>query len=372
MKNLWTVLILGVLLRIFLSFATFHPDIQALSDSGQFVASGHILNLYNYASSALDLNYPPLIYWFFGLFNLFFNGNIPLLKLSYLFFDLSLGFLLYKIVDPKKSVLVFTLWIFNPINLYATYMIGQFDIIPTFFTVASLYFALKKKLSWAALAMGAGIAFKLYPIFLIIPLVILAKNNLTKMKLVVIALLPYFVSILPYLSSASFRSHALFASQSSKSLYAAIPVSGGESIILFPASIIVLYLLIWQKRDVASLWKIYVIPLLLFFIFTHYHPQWLIWITPFLIMDLVSQGTKNLLPILLILSSWFGTLFFFDSSLTVGLFAPLFPILKDTADIWTQLGINVDYNFSRSFLQTAFAGSVFYLIYQYFPKNENG
>lgn len=372
MKKLWLILIGGVILRIFLSFATFHPDIQALSDSGQFVTNGYRLNLYDFSSDVLVLNYPPLIYWFFGLINFLFGGNISLLKLSYLPFDILLAFLLYKIVDPKKTVLALSLWIFNPINLYASYMMGQFDIIPTFFTVLSIYFITKDKLSWAALALGGGIAFKLYPIFLIIPLIILAKNYWTKIKLILLSLLPYFLSILPYLSSGSFRSNALFANQSSKSFYATIPVSGGESIILFPTLLIFFYLLIWQKKiDKLSLWKIYLIPLLLFFIFTHYHPQWLIWITPFFILSLVFEKFKTLLPILLILSAWIGSLLFFDSSLSVGIFSPLFPILKDTTDIWTLLHINIDYNFSRSFLQTIFAASAFYLIYQYFSKKEN-
>lgn len=373
MKKLWPILIFAVALRLFLSFATFHPDIAALSAGGQFVTNGHILSLYDYSSDALVLNYPPLIYWFFGLLNFLFNGSISFLKLSYLFFDIFLGFLLYKLVDPKKAILAFSLWMFNPISLYSTYMMGQFDIIPTFFTILSVYFIAKKKLSFAALTLGGGIAFKLYPIFLIIPLIILSKSFWTKIKLVIIAALPYCVSLIPYLSSSSFRSNALFANQSSKSLYATLPVSGGESIILFPALLIIFYLLIWQKKlDKLSLWKIYLIPLLLFFIFTHSHPQWLIWITPFLILDLVVERFKNLLPIVIIFGSWFGLLFFFDYSLTVGIFSPLFPFLKNTPDIWTLLNLNIDYNFSRNILQTVFAASAVYLIFQYFPRKENG
>lgn len=373
MKKLWVILITGIILRIFLSFTTFHPDIKALSDSGQLITNGYLLNLYDYSSDALILNYPPLIYWFFGLLNFLFGGNISFLKLGYIPFDIFLAFLLYKMVDSKKAILTFSFWIFNPINLYATYLMGQFDIISTFFTVLSIYFAVKNRLSWAALALGGGIAFKLYPLFLVIPLIILAKNYWIKIRLLLLSFLPYFLSILPYLSSGSFRSNALFANQSSKSFYAKIPISGGESIILFPILLIFFYLLIWQKKlDKLSLWKFYLIPLLLFFIFTHYHPQWLIWITPFLILGLVFERFKNLLPILLIFGSWIGALLFFDSSLTVGIFAPLFPILKNTPDIWTLLNLKIDYNFSRSILQTVFASSAAYLIYQYFPKKDNG
>lgn len=362
MKKLWIVLIVGIILRIFLSLSTFHPDIAALSAGGQFVTSGHILNLYDYSSNALVLNYPPLIYWLFGLFNFLFSGNVSLLKLSYLFFDISIAFLLSKIVDPKKTFLAFSLWIFNPVSLYSTYMMGQFDIIPTFFTILAIYLISKEKLSWAAIALGGGIAFKLYPIFLLIPLILLGKGIWVKIKLLILAGLPYIISILPYFPSAEFRSTALFANQSSKSLYANIPVSGGESILLFPAFLIIFYLYILRRTDKFPFWKLYLVPLMLFFIFTHYHPQWLIWVTPFLILDLVNEKFRNIIPTLILFGSWIVALFFFDPSLTVGMFAPLFPVLKNTPDIWTLLNLNLDYHFSRSILQTIFAAASIYLI----------
>lgn len=372
MKKIWIVLIAAILLRLFLAFATFHPDIQALSDSGKFISRGFIFNLYDQSSQSLVLNYPPLIYWYFGLFNLFLNGNIPLLKLSYLIFDLTLAFLLYKFVGSGKSTLALSLWLFNPINLYATYMIGQFDIIPTLFTFLSLYLIHKNKLTPAAIALGMGIAFKLYPVFVVIPLIILVKGYLEKVKLLILSSLPYLLSILIYIPSASFRHNALFASQSSKSLYAEIPLSGGESILLFPLSVLLFYLFIWNKKaDKLSYWKIYLIPLLLFFSFTHFHPQWLIWVVPFLFLDLVEEKFKNLLQVLIIFGSWFASLFFFDSSLTLGIFSPLISTPHYMPSIWDILNLNPDYNFSRSVLQTIFSAASFYLIYQYFPKKNN-
>lgn len=372
MNKILIILLTGILLRLFLAFSTIHSDLAVFHLAGKVIGEGHIFNLYDYSSDVATFNYPPLIYWFFGLFNFLSNWGIWLLKLPYLIFDLSLGLLLLRLVEEKKKALVFGLWMFNPVSLYATYMMGQFDIIPTFFSVYSFYLVSKNKLKWAALALGFGIAFKLYPVFLLIPLLILAKSFLTRIKLAFIAALPYFISVLPYLSSGSFRSNALFASQSSKSLYANIPVSGGESILLFPASLILFYLLIRNKSlDRLFFWKIYSIPLLLFFIFTHYHPQWLIWVTPFLILDLCFGKIKNLFPMLLIFITWFCSLFFFDPSLTIGMFFPLFPLLQNTPDIWALLGLKMDYNLSRSIIQTVFASSAFYIIIKSFPQKIN-
>ena len=370
MSKIVAILVVAIVLKVFLANATFHPDLMAFQLGGRLVGEGKILDLYDYSSQVAVFNYPPMIYWFFGFFS--FLGGMPwLLKLPYLIFDLFLGLILFKLAKEKKA-LILGLWMFNPISLYATYMMGQFDIIPTFFTILSIYLVTKNKLNMAALALGFGIAFKLYPIFLLVPLVILGKTIWDRFKLGILAVLPYLLSIAPYINSTSFKSTALLANQTSKSLYASIQVSGGQAIFLFPASLIFFYFLIWNKNlSKEFFWKIYLIPLLLFFIFTHYHPQWLIWTVPFLFLDLVTEKFKNIVPILLIFLSWFGSLFFFDSSLTIGIFAPLFPALKATPDIWTLFSINMDYNFSRSIMQTFFTVAAFYLIVQFLPKKED-
>ncbi len=377
MNRIWVVLILALILRIFLAASTFHPDTLAFKLGGDLVASGKIFNLYDYSDPKIAiLNYPPLIYWFHGFFNFFLAGVLGttlLVKLPYMIFDFLTAFLIYKIFPSRKDALfALSLWLFNPVSLYATYMMGQFDIIPTFFTILSFYYVSKNRLSLAALALGGGIAFKIYPVFLLIPLLVLGKNLTEKIKLFIFSLLPYLLSVSPYLSSHSFRSTALFASQSSKSLYASIPVSGAESILLFPVTLLLFYLLLKTRRfEKVFFWKLYLVPLLLFFVFTHFHPQWLIWVTPFLVLDLVTRRFNNLIPIILIILSWFGSLFFFDSSLTVGMFAPLFPILKTTPAIWTILNLNIDYNLGRSLLQTFLVAASFYLIYHHFLKHDN-
>lgn len=364
MKKLWLFLVIGILIRVILAFSTFHPDIQAFNLAGKIVASGNILDLYDFSSEKAVFNYPPLIYWFHGIFSLIPFSNYGFVKLPYIVFDLLVAYILLKLFSQKDSALLaVSLWIFNPINLYATYMMGQFDIIPTFFTLLSFYFISKDKLNLAALSLGGGIAFKLYPVFLLIPFLFLGKTFFDKFKLGILAVLPYVLSILPYISSSSFRSTALFANQSSKSLYANIPVSGGESILLFPFSLILFYLFVWQNKYREFSLSLYLIPLLLFFMFTHFHPQWLIWITPFIIVMLVEQNFKNLAPILLMLVSYLLSLFFFDPSLTVGLFAPLIPVLNGSLSIWEQLGLTMDYNLVRSLLQTIFVAASFFLVF---------
>lgn len=414
MKNFWIILTLGVILRIILSAFTFHPDVRLLDLGGHIVASGNIINMYDYLGSLPPdaywlkgfpkdaLIYPPGIFLFHGLFALIFNpfisfdfvnnflvdystvlGSIELnlhllfLKIPYMLVDLPAAFFLSRLfTNYRQRLLAFTLWIFNPLTLYGAYMMGQFDILPTFFVILALYVLTLGKtkilsnVAWAAILLGIGATFKIYPLYFLIPLAALQASWGERIKTVVLGALPYILIILPFLPSRGYRSYALFAGQIFKSFYAQIPISGGESIILFPALVIFFYLLFIVIKPVReNLWQAFFIIILLFLMLTHYHPQWFLWVTPFLIIDMVKNNFKNLLPMFLAFGSFFGLLFFFEQSLTLGLFSPIWHNLYNGQSLFEILKLHPDYNFSRSILQTILAGSGLYFIYQYFPKN---
>lgn len=417
MKSFWIILILGVILRLVLSAFTFHPDVRLLDLGGHIVALGNILDMYDYLKSLpsnsvwlkgfpIDaLIYPPGIFLFHGLFTFLFqpffsagfinvflvdysktlgnfqlNLHLLLLKIPYMIVDLPAAFFLSKLfVSYRDRLLAFTLWIFNPLTLYGAYMMGQFDILPTFFVILALYILTRSKtkifsnITWAALFLGIGATFKIYPLYLLIPLAALQSRWGERIRTVVLGVLPYLLIILPFLPSRGYRSSALFAGQIFKSFYAQVPISGGESIILFPALLVFFYLLfLFVKPIKENLWQNFFIIILLFLMLTHYHPQWFLWVTPFLIIDLVKYRFKHLLPVLLSFGSFFGLLFFFEPSLTLGLFSPIWHNLYNGQSIFEMLKLHPDYNFSRSILQTIFVGSGIYFIYHYFPKNQSG
>lgn len=414
-KVLWIILIAGVIIRLSLASISFHSDLAAFDFAGQVVNRGNVFNLYDYLLNLPPddpvkgiypvnlFNYPPVVYFFFagtsalsGIFtdpsfvNLFFTDvvkimgdwqmkvHLMLFKLPYLIFDLPIAFLLMKLFESKREkTLAFALWLFNPVNIYATYLIGQFDIIPTFFVVSSLVLLFMRGISsanllWAALLIGIGTTFKIYPLFLLVPLSSLAPDWKKRIQIITVGIVPYLLTILPFLPSPGFRSTALVASQTLKSLYPQIPISGGESLLLFLLFLLFFYLVFLHvKGELEPLWKRFFLTLLLFFVFTHYHPQWFLWLSPFLIISLLKSHFRDILPVGISLVSFVGLLFFFEPSLTLGLFSPLSPTLYSTQNIWQILGINVDYNFARSILQTLFAGAALYFIYLYFPKDKS-
>lgn len=404
LKQTWQIILLGLLIRVLLSLFAFHPDIRAFNLAGHLIAQGNILNLYDYLAGCMPDNpylktfgwdlfiYPPAIYLLHGIFNfifgfifgqqimngyiienashfkdIFFNLHLLLLKIPYFFFDLAAAYFISKLFeDQKKKMLAFALWIFNPVTLYATYMLGQFDLIPAFFTIISLYFANKNKLYLAALMLGFGIAFKLYPIFLLPPLLFIAKKWEKRAILLIITALPYLLTVIPFIYSHGFRSTALLAGLTQKTMYAQISVSGGESLLLFPMVLVIFYFaFLYSKNTIEELWSKQLVVLILFFIFTHFHPQWLVWLTPFLIIELINSNFKHLKVILVMIFSFIASLFLFDTSLTLKIFAPLYPDLYLLAPDLKGLGVDLDINFLRSVLQSIFAAGGFYLIFVY-------
>lgn len=405
--QIWWLLVPAVLLRIFLASSTFHPDIRAFNLAGDLISQGNVLNLYDYLASCTTDNplvktfgadlfiYPPLIYLLHGVFNTIisfifgkeilngfvidqasffgnwlFNLHLLLLKAPYFFFDLPVVFAIVSFFDKKRDqIWVALLWLFNPVILYSAYMMGQFDVIPAVLTVWSLFCIKRKKLYFAALLLGVAAAFKLYPLFLVVPFIIIGKNWKERFALGFLSVFPYLFSIAAFLPSAGFRASALVAGLTQKTLYAQIPISGGESLLLFPLLLLVMYFYFWfYDRSVERVWQRWFVVLLSFFIFTHFHPQWLSWLAPFLVIEVVSFRFKTVLPHVFLALSFIGMIFLFDPSLTIKIFAPLFPALYSLPGTWQELGVRIDEVYIRSILATIFASACVFYIYLYFAK----
>jgi len=405
------ILAIGITLRVLLSFISYHSDIIPFDFAGKVIAEGNITNFYDYLWQLPDdspilkvyprnlFNYPPLPYFFLGGISLLTTwivdpvihqnfvlnfsstlGNnglnllLFLLKIPYFFFDIAIAYLLMSLFKTEKEKkIAFALWIFNPVNLYTTYMIGQFDIIPTFLTVLALYFVAKNdNLLPSMVFLGLGAGFKIFPLLFMVPLALVRNGWKERMKLLFVGGITYFIVAFPFLFSEGFRRTALLAGQTTKSFYASISVSGGESIILFLTAIVFLYILFFYKKIlIKDIWKRFFVMILVFFIFTHFHPQWFLWTMPFFIIELVYTKFKHLPLFVGLLIVYAGMITFFDTGLSIGLFAPINSSLYNLPDFWKLIGLNLDTNASRSILHTIFVGICAYYIYYYFPKKEN-
>lgn len=396
-------LIIGIVIRFILMPITLHADLLGHSFSTYFFAYEGKVNIYEHLLSLPQSHplvrnfgvsdifiYPPLTYFTLGIFRVLikpfsdptllpylmryswetypraqFMWHLFLFKLPYLFIDISMAFLLSKLFSQEKNKKVaFSLWIFNPVTLYATFMQGQFDIIPTLFTLLSLYFARKKKYSEAALALGIGGSYKMYPLFLLpAAAFVFGEKFKEKIKYLVIGITPFLATILPFLNSAAFRQMVLFSPKNQKMLFMNWAVTAAEGLYPYIVVLVLIYLFCYYLSRRLDLNYVYLAILLLFFSVTHYHPQWFLWVTPFLVVELVENKFRNLILFVIFIASWLILTLFFDSSLHVGLFQVVIKDLGNAPSLVEILANYFDPNQIKSIIRSVFAGaSLFYIL----------
>jgi hypothetical protein len=383
MNKLWLIIITGVILRLALMPLTIHPDFKAYNLAGYLIAQkGEVFTFYDYISKLPrtdplvglhgdgQFNYPPLAYLSHGLFNFLLGPVFPwdaferliydydnfrgspgssyllyLLKLPYLLADLLGLAIILKLFDKQRDkLLAGAFWLFNPFTLYSAYLMAQFDIFIAIFILAAIYLSQRQKNSASSVMLGLAAGFKPFPLVL---LPFLPGN---KIKNVIIGLVTYAVLLAPYLSSTAFKHYALFAAQSDKPLYAKIMVSGSQYLPLFVVGVVFAAWLAWFRPKLFTTYEWLSIPLLLFFSLTHFHPQWLTWIAPILVLMAVKN--KSLwLVIGVMIFCFIGIIFSFDKSLNIGLFSNLTP-----SRIWVDDSL-------ASLVRGVFAGTSLIVVY---------
>lgn len=381
---------------------TLHPDLWVFVSSGYIFINEKILNIYDYIAFLSPdfvflksignpyeyFIYPPLAYFVFGIFhlpiakfidpgfilNLWQNSNsiyqdpslflnLLLFKLPYLFWDIALAFVLSKFFEKETHKrYAFIFWIFNPLALYSTFMMGQYDLIPTFFVVLALYFAKNKRFTASILSLGIGASFKIFPLLFIFPAAfVFGRSFINKIKYTLAGLLPFLLTIAPFIGSPAFRQMALFSPKNQKMLFMGLNVSGAEVIYPFLIILTFLFLHAFYAERKYELEDYFLVILLLIFSVTHYHPQWFLWITPFLIIYLLKFNFKYTGLVVILLGVWFLITLFFEPSLSYGLFNPIKPDLKEATNLSDIVSKYTNVYQLKSILRSLFAGASIYI-----------
>lgn len=411
MKWWLKALLIGVAIRLFLMPITVHPDLWGHSFTAYFFAYKGELNIYdsllslpkthplvaNYGVNDIFI-YPPLAYFTLGVFRVLVKpladaSFIPWLmvnlshfydysalglqlflwKLPYLFIDVASAFLLAGLFDdPRKKKWAFNLWMFNPVTIYATFMMGQLDILPVFFTILSCYMIKRDKAGWGLFFLGIGGAYKMYPL-LFIPAAafLLAPSVWKKIKLLAIGFLPYVLTIAPYLGSKGFRAMVLFGPKEIKMLFMSWPLTAAEGVYPFILFLALIYLAAYYLKKKIPVEVSFLAVLLLLFSVTHYHPQWFLWVTPFLIWALVKYSFKHVEIVIAMFTIWLIITFLFEASLSYGLFVPVWHNLQNAPSLADALGKYTDVFMFRSVIRSMFAGLSVYYIYSLYRESSN-
>jgi hypothetical protein len=317
------MLVLGTLIRIALSPFFRHP---------YDVPIWKFLGMISY-----DLSVNPLPYTsFYGpcwLFTLL--GSYPLylivslvrpsdlflnfvIKLPIIMGDALVALLLFKIT---KSKLAMALWFLNPYVIFISAIHGQFDVLPALFILLSMFFLTKKQNLACAVSLAVSIGYKIFPVVLV-PFFLIFFLRTSGKKIT----LKYTLVLL---MAASLLFAPFFLPQNFKYLYegiTALPQRGisyvGSSVsyIEFLTLDLGLFgnynflylflpfygvLILWSTKlvkDFDALNKVIVVAvLLLFATYNTMHPQFLVWVIPFL---LIEYERKKEISLSLINAMW--------------------------------------------------------------------
>lgn len=347
---------IGLLLRFILMPFLFHPDLKTHYFHAQFLQQG-VFNIYQFISDNKrslgytdTFNYPPLTYFFLGSWNIIVHPilgfsydkwlndwgenwftsdqifrQLFFLKIPYLIFDLLTGWLIFKILDKKYAKLGLILWLFNPISLYLIYGLSNFDIIPTFFTLLAVYLLQRGSYLWSGISLSFGIATKLFPL-MFIPLFIIFCLHHKQIKtclLFILGALSIFLLSIAFLWRDFFLiSNSGLVSLIFQSRFNVLTIQVPFFLIIYLAVLLVFFIRSADLNDlilgILAICMGVLIP-------TQFHPQWVIWGLPFLII-LIAQRIRL---IWVLLATWVSliltVLSFGDKFLTIGIFSPIIP-----------------------------------------------
>ena len=252
---------------------------------------------------------------------------LMLAKLPYLIFDISTGIVLSLVRGgTSKSNFLFRFWMLNPVAIFASFIFGQFDIIPTFFMVLAIYFINKLKFDAAAISLGLGAAFKTWPLLLLPTLVLgLAHSSVERVRLTFWGIVPFLITSLPFITDKAYVQAVLLNEQSLRIAAATINVGTFDMFAIFVAAYAVIVLHCFNSpRTPSVIWRWMFAILLSFYSLSLFNPQWFVWVAP--LAGLASASNRKMLWYYVLLCVCFLVYTFnWGTALAGNLFAPLDP-----------------------------------------------
>jgi len=175
MKKIFILAIIIRLVCLYLFRNVTNYDLQSYLQVGELTLKG--VNIY---PTIANLHHPYLPFFLYVEALAVYLGQskiivITIIKFINIIFDLGILYLVYLL--SKKNLRTAFLYAINPITILITTMHGQFDVIPVFFILLTLYLIKVKKDFGAVLSFSFAILIKTWPVIFLIPIVRNIKNR---------------------------------------------------------------------------------------------------------------------------------------------------------------------------------------------------
>lgn len=215
--------------------------------------------------------------------------------------------------DPVESRWSGYLFLTSPILMFCVVIYNQYDIFSVTATLLALLFFFDKKYYKFSMLIALAVCYKLFPVFIFIPLILLVEKRLFKLvQHFIIGLSLYGITTL--LWSTFDAGYHITQSEMMPDFgfyqwvfKAEIP-GGISNISIFVFCILVISAIAyWMKPKESDLSAFSAFlagaAYISFFVFVNWHPQWMIVMLPFLIMMLFRMRNRKLALILEIAAS---------------------------------------------------------------------
>ncbi|MGD0177139.1 MAG: hypothetical protein ABSC50_09985 [Candidatus Bathyarchaeia archaeon] len=242
-----------------------------------------------------------------GLYLLVFMEKFPLLIL-----DFVTGLLLYQILlreglSEKKASIGFFLWFLNPYVIVVNQMWAAIDLIPTLLLLLSIFFVQARKPLRGAVAFGAAIAAKLFPVLLLPIFASIGKRSKFTLAFVTSTVLgvgAYFAWVAYAGFNPGFQLQQYDPFMQYFEDYAVV-TSNGAHIGLATVALIVVYAFVAEKwpRTSERLYEPVLMAFLVWFALSNWFPQFLMWMIPLLIIDGIVSEKKHWVFTVILLST---------------------------------------------------------------------
>lgn len=308
--------------------------------------------------------------------------SIFFFKLPYLVFDFMCAFLLLRIIrNPERALFVFRFWLVNFVNIFVIYIWGKYEIIPVFLVLLSIFLARKKRIYLSMLIIGLSVILKYYTLLFLLPFgFVLGKDNIERVKLAVCGMAPLMLLILLVeTANRSWFGNAFtdFLRTGIEApigfLFNKIMISSSMAVYIFPLlyGVILWHCYFKRGHPVCNLERYSLVILLCFYAFCHFFPQYLFWMMPFFVLQLVKNKgwlSAHVVQILCFL------IFTLNGGLFIlKLFLPLNPSLISTSfhpPVVIRQMIHPFKDIILNISRTMFSATCLWMIYMLFNKNK--
>jgi hypothetical protein len=192
-----------------------------------------------------------------------------------------------KMRSPVEGRLMGLVWFLNPYSFFSVELLGVPDVVCVFLVALSFLLMISKRPILSAAVLGVGALIKLFPIFLLPPLLLYMSANgasrksfLTAVAVGLMGLLGYLAWVLPY---------GLQYLATYSPVTQLVPFIGGIRDTVNPATFGILsfysLLIIFAKR--AKPLATFLSTFLVYYLLTNPYPQYLVWALPLIAVDLV-------------------------------------------------------------------------------------